>query len=88
MDKEQSKTLKKLWLAAYNPINSKLTAAEYKDPVLGLILLRFAQNSLMKFSQKIIANLPVNYNTERKQTLKIISRRPCLYQMISQNMTT
>ena len=34
-----------LWGAADNlRANSKLTAAEYKDPVLGLILLRYAQN--------------------------------------------
>ena len=40
MDKEQIKNLEKLWSAADNlRANSKLTAAEYKDPVLGLILL-------------------------------------------------
>ena len=34
-----------LWGAADDlRANSKLTAAEYKDPVLGLILLRYAQN--------------------------------------------
>ena len=41
MDSEQIKNLEKeLWSAADNlRANSKLTAAEYKDPVLGLILL-------------------------------------------------
>ena len=34
-----------LWEAADElRANSKLTAAEYKDPLLGLILLRFAEN--------------------------------------------
>ena len=42
-------TIKKLetelWDAADDlRANSKLTAAEYKDPLLGLVLLRFAQN--------------------------------------------
>ena len=46
MNSEQIKQLEKeLWDAADNlRANSKLTAAEYKDPVLGLILLRYAQN--------------------------------------------
>ena len=46
MNNEQIKQLEKeLWDAADNlRANSKLTAAEYKDPVLGLILLRYAQN--------------------------------------------
>ena len=34
-----------LWNAADSlRANSKLTAAEYKDPILGLVFLRFAQN--------------------------------------------
>ena len=54
MDSEQIKNLeKKLWSAADNlRANSKLTAAEYKDPVLGLILLRFAQNRFDEVSKK------------------------------------
>ncbi len=46
MNSEQIKQLEKeLWDSADNlRANSKLTAAEYKDPVLGLILLRYAQN--------------------------------------------
>jgi len=36
---------KELWDAADAlRANSKLTAAEYKDPMLGLVFLRFAQN--------------------------------------------
>ena len=46
MNNDQIKQLEKeLWDAADQlRANSKLTAAEYKDPVLRLILLRFAQN--------------------------------------------
>lgn len=46
MTQEQIKKLQEeLWDAANQlRANSKLTAAEYKDPVLGLVLLRFAQN--------------------------------------------
>lgn len=46
MTNEEIKRLEtELWGAADNlRANSKLTAAEYKDPVLGLILLRYAQN--------------------------------------------
>ncbi|MCX6157146.1 MAG: N-6 DNA methylase [Ignavibacteriae bacterium] len=46
MNQEQIKKLEKeLWDSADQlRANSKLTAAEYKDPVLGLVLLRFAQN--------------------------------------------
>lgn len=46
MTQEQIHELEtKLWDAADQlRASSKLTAAEYKDPVLGLVLLRFAQN--------------------------------------------
>ena len=46
MNQKQIKQLEaNLWDSADNlRANSKLTAAEYKDPVLGLILLRYAQN--------------------------------------------
>lgn len=46
MNAEEIKELEnELWAAADDlRANSKLTAAEYKDPVLGLILLRYAQN--------------------------------------------
>ncbi|WP_200862147.1 type I restriction-modification system subunit M N-terminal domain-containing protein [Asticcacaulis sp. AC402] len=57
MNNEQIKQLEKeLWDAADNlRANSKLTAAEYKDPVLGLILLRYAQN---RYDEATIAIAP------------------------------
>jgi type I restriction enzyme M protein len=63
MNSEQLKNLEKeLWGAAdYLRANSKLTAAEYKDPVLGLILLRFAQNKFEEAKDKL--DLPVNPRT-------------------------
>lgn len=50
MNQQQIKQLEtELWASADNlRANSKLTAAEYKDPVLGLILLRYAQNHLRR----------------------------------------
>jgi type I restriction-modification system DNA methylase subunit len=46
LNQKQIKQLEaKLWDSANTlRATSKLTAAEYKDPVLGLILLRYAQN--------------------------------------------
>ena len=46
MNQQEIKQLEtELWDSANSlRANSKLTAAEYKDPVLGLILLRYAQN--------------------------------------------
>lgn len=46
MNQQQIKQFEtELWASADNlRANSKLIAAEYKDPVLGLILLRYAQN--------------------------------------------
>ena len=46
MNSDQIKKVEQeLWGAADTlRAESKLTAAEYKDPVLGLILLRFAEN--------------------------------------------
>ena len=38
--------------------NSKLTAAEYKDPLLGLILLRYAQNRFEQAKIEIEATIP------------------------------
>ena len=62
MNAQQLKDLEKeLWGAADNlRANSKLTAAEYKDPLLGLILLRFAQNKFEEAKIEIEKNLPVN----------------------------
>ena len=55
MNSEEIKNVEtELWDAADDlRANSKLTAAEYKDPVLGLILLRFAENRFNETSQKL-----------------------------------
>ncbi|CCM78045.1 type I restriction-modification system subunit M [Rhizobium mesoamericanum] len=59
MNSEEIKQLEKeLWDAADNlRANSKLTAAEYKDPVLGLILLRYAQNRFEEATKTIAPKL-------------------------------
>ena len=63
MNSQQLKDLEKeLWGAADDlRANSKLTAAEYKDPIVGLLLLRFAQNKFDEAELKL--NLPVNPRT-------------------------
>jgi type I restriction enzyme M protein len=60
MNQQQIKQLEtELWASADNlRANSKLTAAEYKDPVLGLILLRYAQNRYEQAKITIEASLP------------------------------
>jgi type I restriction enzyme M protein len=47
--------------------NSKLTAAEYKGPLLGLVLLRFAQNRYEDAKIEIEANLPINPRIGKKR---------------------
>lgn len=65
MTQEQIKNLEKeLWDAADELRgNSKLTAAEYKDPLLGLVLLRFAQNRYEDAKISIANSLPINPRT-------------------------
>ena len=60
MNQQQIKQLEtELWASADNlRANSKLTAAEYKDPVLGLILLRYAQNRYEQAKVAIEAAMP------------------------------
>jgi len=60
MNQQQIKQLEtELWASADNlRANSKLTAAEYKDPVLGLILLRYAQNRYDQAKISIEASIP------------------------------
>jgi len=60
MNQQQIKQLEtELWASADNlRANSKLTAAEYKDPVLGLILLRYAQNRYDQAKIAIEARIP------------------------------
>jgi len=70
MNNEQIKKLEKeLWDAADNlRANSKLTAAEYKDPVLGLILLRYAQNRYEQAKVEIEATLSAGPRGKRAIT--------------------
>lgn len=57
-----------LWEAADElRANSKLTAAEYKDPLLGLILLRFAENKYLEAKDKLQEILPVNPRTGKRR---------------------
>ena len=57
-----------LWDAANDlRANSKLTAAEYKDPLLGLVLLRFAQNRYEDAKVQVENILPVNPRTGQKR---------------------
>jgi len=60
MNQKQLKQLEaNLWDSADNlRANSKLTAAEYKDPVLGLILLRYAQNRYEQAKTIVAHNIP------------------------------
>ena len=70
MNSEQIKQLEKeLWDSADNlRANSKLTAAEYKDPVLGLILLRYAQNRFEEAKIIIEEKIPSNPRGKRPAT--------------------
>jgi type I restriction enzyme M protein len=70
MTTEQIKQLEKeLWDAADAlRANSKLTAAEYKDPLLGLVFLRFAQNLYDAKKIEIEAQLPTGPRGKRALT--------------------
>jgi type I restriction enzyme M protein len=72
MNSEEIKNVEtELWDAADDlRANSKLTAAEYKDPVLGLILLRFAENRFNETLKKIEKNIPTNPRTDKKEITK------------------
>lgn len=71
MTNEEIKKLEtELWGAADElRANSKLTAAEYKDPVLGLILLRYAQNKFEEAKKQIEETLAINPRTGKKREL-------------------
>ena len=57
-----------LWEAADElRANSKLTAGEYKDPLLGLILLRFAENKFIEAKAKLSETLPINPRTKQQR---------------------
>ena len=70
MNNEQIKQLEKeLWDSADNlRANSKLTAGEYKDPVLGLILLRYAQNRYEEAKKHLESSMPDGPRGKRKPT--------------------
>ena len=70
MTTEQIKQLEKeLWDAADSlRANSKLTAAEYKDPLLGLVFLRFAQNLYEAKKIEIAQKLPTGPRGKRALT--------------------
>ena len=70
MTQEQIKQLEKeLWDAADAlRANSKLTAAEYKDPVLGLVLLRFAQNRYEEAMPIVETRIPEGPRGKRAAT--------------------
>lgn len=68
MDISNKNLEKDLWDAADNlRANSKLTAAEYKDPLLGLVFLRFVQNRYEDAKVKIEESLPINPRTGKKR---------------------
>jgi type I restriction enzyme M protein len=70
MNQQEIKQLEtELWDSANSlRANSKLTAAEYKDPVLGLILLRYAQNRYGQAKGQIEANIPDGPRGKRAPT--------------------
>jgi len=69
MNQEEIKNLEKeLWEAADELRgNSKMTAAEYKDPLLGLVLLRFAQNRYEDAKEQVDKSLSINPRTKKKR---------------------
>lgn len=69
MTQQDYKSLEKeLWDSADDlRANSKLTAAEYKDPLLGLVLLRFAQNRYEDAKIEVDKNLSINPRTGEKR---------------------
>ena len=69
MNQEEINSLEKeLWDAANDlRANSKLTAGEYKDPLLGLVLLRFAQNRYEDAKIQVEKKLPINPRTGFKR---------------------
>lgn len=70
MNQQEIKQLEtELWDSANSlRANSKLTAAEYKDPVLGLILLRYAQNRYDQAKAQIEASIPDGPRGKRAPT--------------------
>ncbi|MGM1055457.1 MAG: type I restriction-modification system subunit M N-terminal domain-containing protein [Bacteroidota bacterium] len=73
MTQQEIKALEKdLWDSADDlRANSKLTAGEYKDPLLGLVLLRFAQNRYEDAKTQIEKNLSIYQIKRNRQNLKL-----------------
>lgn len=69
MNNQQLKQLEsELWGAADNlRASSKLTAAEYKDPLLGLVLLRYAQNRFEQKKSELEAIAPIDPRSGEKE---------------------
>jgi type I restriction enzyme M protein len=69
LNNQQLKQLEaQLWGAADNlRANSKLTAGEYKDPLLGLILLRYAQNKFEQKKLELEATVPIDPRSGEKE---------------------
>ena len=76
MNQKQLKQLEEnLWDSADNlRTNSKLTAAEYKDPVLGLILPRYAQNrydqAKVRARVRVEASIPDSPRRDKRAATK------------------
>lgn len=72
MNQQEIKQLEtELWDSANSlRANSKLTAAEYKDPVLGLILLRYAQNRYEQAKVQIAASIPTSPRGGKREATK------------------
>ena len=70
MTQEQIRQLEReLWDAADSlRANSKLTAGEYKDPVLGLVMLRFAQNKYEEAKPIVQSKIPTGPRGKRAET--------------------
>jgi type I restriction enzyme M protein len=70
MNQQEIKQLEtELWDSANSlRANSRLTAAECKDPVLGLILLRYAQNRYEQAKLQIDASIPEGPRGKRAPT--------------------
>ncbi|ART81722.1 N-6 DNA methylase [Oceanisphaera profunda] len=72
MNQQKIKQLEtELWDSANSlRANSKLTAAEYKDPVLGLILLRYAQNRYEQAKVQVAASIPTSPRGGKREATK------------------
>src|SRR4029453_17546599 len=79
MTKDQLKQLEAdLWSAADNlRANSDLKSSEYSTPVLGLIFLRFADNTYRLHETAILAEYQKRKGTRREKKLSDIAIEKC-----------